>query len=201
MKTSNMKINFKEILLLPNLISCFRLLLFIPFLFLFNNYSSIENVRTYILILIFVAFFSDLLDGFVARKTNSISELGKVIDPLADKILVALIVINLYLLNEIPAFYFWIVLTRDLLIFIGGIIISQKIGKVLPSNLLGKMTVFSIGLFMILTLIRINLSGLFYKLILITSCSLCVASFIGYIIRAIEMIKWNNNENISKPIT
>ena len=192
MKTNIMKINFKEILLLPNLISSFRLLLFIPFLFLFNNYNSIENIRTYI---------SDLLDGFVARKTNSISELGKIIDPLADKILVALIVINLYLLNEIPTFFFWIVLIRDLLIFIGGIIITQKMGKVLPSNLLGKLTVFSIGLFIIITLFRINHSEVFYKLILITSCSLCVASFIGYIIRAIDMIKWNHNENISRPIT
>src|SRR3989339_797121 len=193
MKTNIMKINFKEILLLPNLISSFRLLLFIPFLFLFNNYNSIENIRTYILILIFVAFFSDLLDGFVARKTNSISEFGKIIDPLADKILVALIVINLYLLNEIPTFFFWIVLIRDLLIFIGGIFASKKIGKVLPSNLLGKLTVFSIGIFIIITLLQIDRTGYYYNLILITSCSLCVASFIGYLLRAIEMIKWNKN--------
>jgi len=198
MKINNMKIKFKEILLLPNLISSFRLLLFVPFLFLFYNYSTIENNRTFILILIFIAFVSDLLDGFVARKTNTISELGKIIDPLADKILVALIVINLYWLNEIPAFFFWIVLIRDLLIFIGGIVISQKIGKVLPSNLLGKLTVFSIGLFIIITLFQINHSEFFYKLILILSCSFCIASFIGYIIRAIEMIKWNSNENITK---
>lgn len=194
-----MKINFKEILLLPNLISFFRLLLLFPFLFLFKNYTSIENVRTYILILIFVAFFSDLLDGYVARKTNSISEFGKIIDPLADKILVALIIVNLYLLDEIPVFYFWIVISRDISIFIGGIIVSQKIGKVLPSNLLGKLTVFSIGLFIITTLLNTDHSELYYNLILITSCSLCVASLIGYILRAVEMIKWNNNENISKP--
>ncbi|MBI5808511.1 MAG: CDP-alcohol phosphatidyltransferase family protein [Ignavibacteriales bacterium] len=194
-----MKINFKEILLLPNLISLFRLLLFIPFLFLFNNYASIENVRTYILILIFVAFISDLLDGYIARKTNSISELGKIVDPLADKVLVALIIINLYLLNEIPVFYFWIVITRDICIFIGGIIVSQKIGKVLSSNLLGKLTVLSIGIFIITTLLNSSHSDILYNLILITSCALCMASLIGYLMRAIEMIKWNNNENISKP--
>ena len=193
-----MNVNFKEISLLPNLISSFRLLLFIPFLFLFINYSLIENVRIYILILIIVAFISDLLDGYAARKTNSISELGKILDPLADKVLVALIVINLYLLDEIPAFYFWIVLTRDLFILLGGILVSQKIGKVLPSNLLGKLTVFSIGLFLITILLQANRSEIFYNLFLIISCSLCVASFIGYLIRAIEMIKWNNNDNISK---
>lgn len=194
-----MKINFKEILLWPNLISSFRLLLFVPFLYLFNNYSSNENVRIYILILIIVAFVSDFLDGYIARKTNSISELGKIIDPLADKILVAMIIINLYLLSEIPVFYFWIVIIRDICIFIGGIIVSQKIGKVLSSNLLGKLTVLSIGIFIITTLLNFNHSDIFYNLILITSCTLCVASLIGYLMRAIEMIKWNNNENISKP--
>ncbi len=193
-----MKINFKEILLLPNLISSFRLLLFIPFIFLFNNYSSIQNVRIYILILIIIAFLSDLLDGYVARKTNTISELGKIIDPLADKILVGLIIINLYMQNEIPVFYFWIVITRDICILFGGIIVSQKIGKVLPSNLLGKLTVSSIGLFIIITLLQTNRSELFYNIFLFTSCSLSVASLIGYLMRAIEMLKWNNYENISK---
>jgi len=194
-----MKINYKEIILLPNLISSFRLLLFVPFLYLFNNYSSDQNARIYILILIIVAFISDLLDGYVARKINSISELGKIIDPLADKILVALIIINLYFLNEIPVFYFWIVISRDICIFIGGIIVSKKIGKVLSSNLLGKLTVLSIGIFIIATLLNSNHFDIFYKLILVISCALCVTSLIGYLMRAIEMIKWNNNENISKP--
>jgi len=175
------------------------LLLFVPFLYLFNNYSSDQNARIYILILIIVAFISDLLDGYVARKINSISELGKIIDPLADKILVALIIINLYFLNEIPVFYFWIVISRDICIFIGGIIVSKKIGKVLSSNLLGKLTVLSIGIFIIATLLNSNHFDIFYKLILVISCALCVTSLIGYLMRAIEMIKWNNNENISKP--
>ena len=196
-----MKINFKDILLWPNLISLFRLLLFFPFLFLFNNYTSIKNVKIYILIIIFIAFLSDLLDGYVARKTKSISEFGKIIDPLADKILIALIVINLYFLNEIPAFYFWIVLTRDLFIFFGGIIVSQIIKKVLPSNLLGKLTVLSIGLFITITLLQVNRSEIIYNLILLTSCSFCITSFIGYLIRAIELVKRNKNENISNPGT
>ena len=196
-----MKINFKDILLWPNLISLFRLLLFFPFLFLFNNYTSIKNVKIYILIIIFIAFLSDLLDGYVARKTKSISEFGKIIDPLADKILIALIVINLYFLNEIPAFYFWIVLTRDLFIFFGGIIVAQIIKKVLPSNLLGKLTVFSIGLFITITLLQVNRSEIIYNLILLTSCSFCITSFIGYLIRAIELVKRNKNENISNPGT
>lgn len=189
-----MKIKLKEILLLPNLISLFRLLLFLPFYFLLDNYNAGDSFHIYIIVLIFIAFISDILDGFIARKTNNISEFGKIIDPLADKILVSLIIIRLFILNEIPLYYFLIVVIRDVFILLGGIIISSKIGKVLPSNLLGKITVFAIGVFILLTISQINRSSIIYFLILLISCSLCIISFIGYTIRAIEMFNWNKNE-------
>jgi cardiolipin synthase (CMP-forming) len=191
-----MKINLKEIILVPNLISLFRLLLGIPFYFLLSDINR-EGYRTYILILILIAFISDLLDGFVARKTNSVSEFGKIIDPLADKVLVALIVIYLFILNEIPSYYFYIVILRDILIFTGGIFVSGKLGKVLPSNLLGKMTVFSIGIFIIITLLQIDKTLIYYKLILLISVCLCFASLIGYLLRAFETLKWKKNEHNS----
>jgi cardiolipin synthase (CMP-forming) len=191
-----MKINLKEIWLAPNLISLFRLLLGIPFYFLLIDINR-EGYRTYILILIFTAFLSDILDGFVARKTNQVSELGKMIDPLADKILISLIVIFLFINNEIPAYYFFIVLMRDVLIFFGGIFVSKRIGKVLPSNLLGKITVFSIGIFIIVTFLQIDRSLIYYKLILFLSLCLCFASLIGYFLRAFEMLKWKKNETVS----
>jgi CDP-diacylglycerol--glycerol-3-phosphate 3-phosphatidyltransferase len=190
-----MKINFKEILLIPNLISLFRLFLFIPFYYLLNNYFNDSIYRTAIIILIFVAFISDLLDGFVARKTNSISELGKIIDPLADKVLVALIVIRLFLLNEIPLFYFIIVITRDLLILIGGILISSKVRKVLPSNMLGKFTVFLIGIFILVTISALDRTQFIYKSILYISSLLCFASLLTYCIRAIKQIKTDDRAN------
>ena len=191
-----MKINLKEIILVPNLISLFRLLLGIPFYFLLIDINK-EGYRTYILVLIFIAFISDLLDGFTARKTNSISEFGKIIDPFADKVLVALIVIYLFILNEIPSYYFYIVILRDILIFSGGIIISRKLGKVLPSNLLGKMTVFSIGIFIIITLFQVDKTLIYYKLVLFISVCLCFASLVGYLLRAFEMLKWKKNEHNS----
>jgi len=190
-----MKIKLKEIILLPNLISLFRLMLFIPFLYLLVNLDK-KGYRNYVLILIFVAFISDLLDGYVARKKNMISEFGKIIDPLADKILVAIIIINLYLNNAIPIFYFWIVILRDAAILFGGIFVSNRIGKVLPSNLLGKFAVFSIGIFIIIILLQIEKNSVVYTLILDISCFLCIASFIGYIIRAIDVLTWKKNENI-----
>lgn len=155
-----------------------------------------DHYRYYILALILIAFASDLLDGFVARKRNQISELGKIIDPLADKVLVALIVINLFFMDMIPAFFFWLIILRDIFIFLGGFFIKQKIGKVLPSNLLGKATVFSIGIFIIITLLRLNQLSIIYQGVMIISITLCFASIIGYSLRAKEILNWKKNETI-----
>lgn len=186
----------KDIVLVPNLISLFRLLLFIPFLILFDLMRDDSGYRYYILLVILIAFLSDILDGFIARRTNQISELGKIIDPIADKVLVALIVFNLFDMNLIPPFYFWIVILRDIFIFIGGLVINKKVGKVLPSNRLGKITVFSIGVFIIVTLLQQNqLSGL-YQGVMIISLILCFASLIGYSLRAFEILNWKKNESV-----
>ena len=186
----------KEIYLLPNLISIFRLLLFIPLVFLFELMRVDNEYRYYILIVIFIAFISDLLDGYVARKTNQISELGKIIDPLADKVLVAFIVFSLFMMDMIPPFYFWIVIFRDIFIFAGGLIVKKRVGKVLPSNRLGKITVFSIGVFIIITLLQLNHLNTLYEGVMIISLVLCFASLIGYSMRAFEIQNWKKNENI-----
>jgi len=190
-----MKKIINEILLLPNLISSFRLLLFIPLIVLFNLMSGDDSYRYYILALIFIAFLSDILDGYVARKTNQISELGKIIDPIADKVLVVIIIFNLFITGMIPAYYFWVIVVRDLLILLGGLAVKRKIGRVLPSNRLGKITVFSIGIFIILTLFQIDHITFLYKGVMFISLTLCFASIIGYSVRALEIINRKKNES------
>jgi len=191
-----MRIELNEIKHLPNLISLFRLFLIIPFTFLFRIISTNGSIRYYIVILCLIAFLSDLLDGLIARKTNKITELGKIIDPIADKILVGVIALNLFFIHQIPTYYLIIVLLRDILIFIGGIFITRKIGKVLPSNILGKITVLSIGLFILINVVQINPESHFYKIFIYISIMLCVISLAGYILRAVELLRWNKNGTI-----
>ena len=187
----------QKIFTVSNLISIFRALLGIPIFLLLENFDNDLSVRTYLILLILFAFVTDITDGYIARKRNEITETGKFIDPLADKILVAIIIIKLYLIGEIPAFYFWIILLRDLIIFIGGIIVSKIINRVLPSNLLGKITVLSIGIFLIITIFNTQNSGTIYFIFMYLSVLLSIASMVGYGIRAVESIKWyKKNENI-----
>lgn len=179
---------------IPNYISAFRLLLAIPFYFLLDAIQYDFIYRYFVLALIFIASISDILDGLVARKTNKISEFGKIIDPLADKVLIILIVTKLYLMNEIISLYFFIIVGRDIIIFLSGIWISKKIGRVLPSNLIGKLTVISIGIFIIITISGTSKFSFLYNSFFYLSIILSFVSLIAYGLRAYEALKWKRNE-------
>lgn len=191
-----MKIEFKKLYTLSNFISFLRILLAIPIFYYVSNITEITGARYILLFLYFLAYLSDIADGFFARKFNQISELGKIIDPLADKILVILVVAYLYYYEIIPGFYFWIIILRDVIIFMGGIFVSKKIGKVLPSNYLGKATVLSIGLFIIFVTIGVTINQLTYQIFLWLSVILSFASIILYGYRGFQEVKKVNNETV-----
>ena len=180
-------IKFKEINTVSNYLSILRLLLAIPFWILLDHFDS-PYFRHILFSLILFASFTDIMDGYLARKMNQITEFGKMIDPLADKICIGLIVTKLFLIHQIPSYYFFIIIGRDILIFIGGIILTKKLGRVLPSNMLGKITVLIIGIVIILILINIDRNMIYYKIIYGLSLLLIVASFAGYTLRAIEFL-------------
>ena len=186
-----MKIQIKHINTLSNYISFLRILLAIPIYYFVSNIDSIPNSRIILIALFIFAYITDLLDGYFARKNNEITELGKIIDPLADKILVIMIAAYYYYFKMIPEYYFWIIILRDLIIFIGGIFVSNKIGKVLPSNYLGKGTVFSIGLFIIAVTLGLDNNNLVYQVLLYLSIILSFSSVFSYGYRAFNEIKRN----------
>jgi CDP-diacylglycerol--glycerol-3-phosphate 3-phosphatidyltransferase len=192
-----MKLKFEKIYTVSNLISFIRIFLVIPFIILVPNLDQGNN-RLWILLLIAIGFISDLMDGYFARKLNEVTELGKIIDPLADKICIVAIIVILYLSGEISTFYFAIIVLRDLIIFLGGIAVSKKIGKVLPSNLLGKITVVSIGLVIISIVIDLKThSMVMFDFFYYTSIILTFASVAGYALRAYEIINWNKKSETS----
>ena len=111
--------------------------------------------------------------------------------------MIGTIVIKLYLIGEISDFYFWVIILRDILIFLGGIFISNKIGRVLPSNLLGKITVLTIGIYLISVVLNFSeeapkVYGFLYYL----SISMSFISIIGYAVRGFELIKWKRKNEV-----
>ncbi|MFZ1292217.1 MAG: CDP-alcohol phosphatidyltransferase family protein [Melioribacteraceae bacterium] len=191
-----MKIQLNKINTISNYISFLRLLLAIPIFYFISNINEITGARFILVSLYLFAYLTDILDGYFARKLNEISELGKIIDPLADKILVIMIVIFLYYFNLISEFYFWVIVLRDLVIFTGGIFVSKKIGYVLPSNYLGKATVFSIGIYIIIITLGYNSSHISHQIFYYLTIILSFLSVIVYGLRGFKEIKKVKNEVI-----
>ena len=160
----------------------------IPFWILIGNINE-PGTRSIIAGLAFIGAITDWLDGYMARKRNEVTEVGKIIDPLADKITIGAIIIRLFLAGEIPAYYFYLIVGRDVLIFIGGIIVSKNIGRVLPSNLIGKITVLLIGIVIILVILEANRSSLYYQVFYYGSILLVFISFFAYVYRGFEYVK------------
>lgn len=149
-------INQRDIFLLPNLISAVRIILLIPVSYLLL--TDFEGQNTLIIILVLCMYLSDLLDGFLARKMKLVSESGKIIDPLADKISVTVIALILLYLGKIPFWFVLIVVLRDLLISVFGIYLDRKRDIRLMSNTAGKIAVFSIGLIILFAVINSQLT-------------------------------------------
>ena len=170
-----------------NSLSFFRLLLVIPAWFAFYNFD--HNIAQYSVAAIgILATITDILDGYLARKLNQITEFGKVIDPLADKVLIVFVVLNLFLIGEIPDYYFYMIVARDLLILTGGLIVSKKLGKVLPSDYIGKATVLAISFTLLMILLNVDRASLPYLLLYYLSIILIFVSLGNYILKAIRAL-------------
>lgn len=160
----------------------------IPFWILIGNINE-PGIRNVIAALTVIGALTDWLDGYVARKRNEVTELGKIIDPLADKIAIGAIIIRLYMVGEIPEYYFFLIIGRDVLIFIGGVIVSKMIGKILPSNVLGKITVSMIGMVILLIVLEMSRNSYLFQFFYYGSIILIIVSFFAYVYRAVEYIK------------
>jgi len=134
-----------KIFTVSNILSLSRIALLLPLMIVLFA-TQWQHRRVYAIIIVVIGMVTDSLDGYFARKFNEVSELGKVIDPLADKICVAVIVVVLAMLGDIPVWYVCVVLARDLLIFIGGLYVKRKKNIVLASMMSGKVAVVFIAL-------------------------------------------------------
>jgi len=122
---------------LPNWIT-FSRLLGIPFL-LYGLENTTSQSRWVCLIIFLIASLTDWLDGYLARKLNQISDLGKFLDPLVDKLLILAPLLVLVELGKVPAWGVFLILGRDLAI--AGWRVNQV--QVTGANIWGKLKTVS----------------------------------------------------------
>ncbi|MEX0994930.1 MAG: CDP-alcohol phosphatidyltransferase family protein [Balneolaceae bacterium] len=175
------KISVKDdIFTWSNLLSLSRLLVAFPIIYLHmqNNYQ----VNILIVILISLGIFSDYLDGLVARKRNEVSELGKALDPVADKMMAVVLFGYTVWLGWIPVWYFALGVVRDLLIVAGSAYIKWLRGKVAMAVMSGKISVNVMALYWVSVFFFPEATQA-HQFFMISSVILMVVSFIHYCYR------------------
>lgn len=124
-----------EIFNLPNCITLLRLAV-IPVLFLLLL-SPGRILSMVIAVLFIIASITDLIDGYVARKYNIVTTMGKFLDPVADKLIVSTAMIMMIPIGRIPAWIVAVIIMRDL--FVDGMrSIASAEGLVIDASRLGK---------------------------------------------------------------
>jgi CDP-diacylglycerol--glycerol-3-phosphate 3-phosphatidyltransferase len=136
---------------LPNALSGLRAII-APFLFLAIGKHDTQEVA----ILAAVAVITDFLDGFLARRLNAISQAGKILDPLADKLCVAAAAIGATIFMNMPILLLIVIILRDLMIAIFGLSIISRRRQIPVSNIWGKVTVFILTVTLIVYIFEIR---------------------------------------------
>jgi CDP-diacylglycerol--glycerol-3-phosphate 3-phosphatidyltransferase len=133
------------------LLSLLRLVLS-PFLFLAIKANNLPSIIT----LTAIALLSDFFDGQLARRFDSISDAGKILDPLADKVCVAMAALALTLYGDFPLSLLIIIVARDLAITIFGLLIMSKRRFIPVSNRPGKVTVFILAVILLVYVFKLE---------------------------------------------
>ncbi len=130
-------LDWKKQLTIPNGLSLVRLAM-IPLMasYILNR----EQIRTTGFVLFLLIWMTDALDGFIARTFDQVSDLGKVLDPLVDKIFQITTSVCLFLVHRLPLWVPLIMLAKELLLVLGGAILFRRRDVVVGAQWFGKLT-------------------------------------------------------------
>ena len=190
---------------LPNKLTVFRVILIVPFVVLLLGgfqqwgwfttlFSGILPYTDYIAVAIFIiASLTDLLDGKIARKYNLVTNFGKFMDPLADKLLVCSAMICFIELEKLPAWFVIIIIGREFIIS-GFRLIAADNGVVIAASYWGKFKTASQMVTVILLVLNIQntVFTVLGTVFIYISLVLTVVSLIDYIAKNKEVLKDQN---------
>lgn len=172
---------------LPNILTTARMFLIIPFVLVMQLCPS--GIGKFIALAIFIiASITDFFDGYLARKNNLVTNFGKFMDPLADKLLVSAAMICLTGMGRLPAWVVIIIISREFAIS-GFRLIAADNGIVIAASWWGKFKTVS-QMIMIILLIA-DLGGIFTvleQIFIWIALILTVVSLVDYIRKNIHVL-------------
>ena len=170
---------------IPNLLSMLRLVLVPVFCGVF--FSGMPHAHRIAGIIFLVASLTDMLDGYLARRLNQITKLGRVLDPLADKLMTAAALISLLIAKMVPLWIVVIFGIKELMMMLGGLVLYGKISDVPASNVLGKIatTLFFVSIVLIMLF---ELPSSLTTPMLSIATGFTLAAFVTYLYRFLRLV-------------
>lgn len=181
----------RDLVTVPNLITYLRFLLVYPFIWFFIN----EN---YIMagIMIGLSGLSDCFDGFFARKLNQVTSLGKILDPIADKVTLVAVAVCMVVYEPKIMPIMMILVAKEFLMLLGGFILLLRKLTPPPANIFGKIATlvfyFAISLIIFIKIVwgKENLTVITISLIAVAA-----AMLLALVQYAIVFFKMNSKKN------
>ncbi len=181
---------------LPNILTGLRILLIPLFISLLIYQHYLSAVLVFCL-----AAVTDFLDGLAARLTDQNTSIGGFLDPIADKLLAVTSFVTLAILGPIPIWFAVIVISRDVIISIGTLILYISIGPVdISPKRLGKVTTF-LQFFTILITLIVLITGsgwIYWRTTLFLTVFFTVLSGLQYLRRGLSYMGENGKEEINQ---
>jgi cardiolipin synthase len=135
---------------IPNILTIFRFFLVPTYLIVY--FSDIPSKLFWSVGIILLAGITDVVDGFIARRYNLVTEIGSLLDPLADKLMIIAVFLSLLITDKISLWAAFAVFLRDISMILYSTFFHLKGKKTIPANIMGKLTtvLFYIALFALL---------------------------------------------------
>lgn len=136
----------------------------------------------------FIAALTDTFDGRLARKLNQQTDLGRILDPIADKVVIAIMAILLVKLRDLPLWFLILVIFRDLGILFMGLLVIRRKKVVVESVMIGKVTATALAVLIITYTLDIHVLK---QPFLWINVVLVVASSVVYFLRFKDFLQAN----------
>lgn len=177
---------------LPNKLTILRVMMIPFFVFSLLAYDGTNQCLRYVAAVIFVAAsLTDLLDGKIARKYNLVTNFGKFMDPLADKLLVCSALICMVELKQLPAWMVIVIISREFIISGFRLVASDK-GVVIAASYWGKWKTTFQMIGVVLLILNIEKLSVVTTIVIWIALILTVISLIDYIVKNIGVFKEGN---------
>lgn len=160
---------------IPNILTVIRFCLIPVFIYVFYN-PEIHNNLLWGIVVFIVAGATDLLDGYIARKYGLITKWGKLMDPLADKLMLITVLVSLYVKGIIPVPIILIVFVKEFLMIAGAAFLYKNRNIVVEANFFGKAATASFYVAVVATVLKLP----YYNMLLYIAVVLALIALVQY---------------------